>query len=315
VTAAEPAIPTAAQSPTLRDVVLANLGFAAAVMMWGSFFPVIELILRRWDVISATVGRYTLAALALFAVLIIRERAFPLTRHLPWRRLMILGLVGMTATSFMTTLAIFFSSGVSAAIVSASNPITSAITARLLIRLPLAPGIAVGTILSTVGGLIAVFGAGGGAADFRGGEILIVIQNLAWTWYSIMAQRWLAGYSQLHITALTTLTGLIGLYGILGLSAATGIIELRAEFSAETILLFCYVGVLSVATGNFLWHFGVSRIGVTIGAMYNNLIPVAAVLVTIWAGAPPTLAQLIGGALIIAGVFHAQYRAMGRRAG
>ena len=311
---AETASVAPAQATDLKTIILANLGFLAAVTMWGTFFPVLELLLRSWDVISATAGRHSLGVVALFAVLLLRDREFPLKPHLPWRRLLLLGLIGMTATSFMTTLAIYFSSGVSAAIVSASNPISSAITARFLIRLPLMPGIVIGTILSTVGGLVSILGAdggaGGGMAEFRGGEILIVIQNLAWTWYSIMAQRWLAGYSQLHITALTSLTGLMGLYGILGLAAATGAIELRAEFSPLTILLLCYVGGCSVAVGNFLWHFGISKVGVTIGAMYNNLIPVAAVLVTIWASIPPTPAQMIGGAVIIAGVFHAQYMAM-----
>jgi drug/metabolite transporter (DMT)-like permease len=308
--------PRAGAAFPLRTVVLANLGFLAAVTLWGTFFPAIELILRGWDVISATVARHSLAVLALFAVLTIRDREFPLKRHLPWRRLMALGLIGMTATSFMTTLAIFLSSGVSAAIVSASNPITSVLIARLLIRLPLMPGIVIGTALSTAGGLIAILGADGGGApaEFRGGEILIVIQNLGWTWYSIMAQRWLAGYSQLHITALTSLTGLLGLYGILALAALTGAIELRAEFSALTILLLCYIGPFAVAGGNFLWHFGVSRVGVAIGALYNNLIPVAAVLVTIWAGQPPSPAQLLGGAVIVAGVLYAQVRAS-RRAG
>lgn len=282
------------------------------VTMWGTFFPVVEMILNGWDVVSATVGRHSLAVLALFAVLIIRDREFPVNLAMPWRRLMILGLIGMTTTSLMTTLAIYFSSGVSAAIVSASNPITSAITARLVINLPLMPGIVIGTILSSAGGLISILGAGG-TAEFQGGEILVVIANLAWTWYSIMAQRWLKGYSQLQITALTSLTGLIGLYAILGLTAATGAIELRAEFSPVTILLFIYIGACSVGGGNFLWHFGVSKVGVTIGAMYTNLIPVAAVLVTIWAGVPPTPAQMIGGAVIIAGVFHAQYMALTRR--
>ncbi|MGH6931884.1 MAG: DMT family transporter [Dongiaceae bacterium] len=307
-------VPASNRTPALKTVILANLGFLAMVTMWGTFFPVVETILKGWDVLSATAGRHSLAVLALFAVLTIREREFPLTPALPWRRLTALGLVGMTATSLMTTLAIYLSSGVSSAIVSASNPISSAITARLLVNMPLMPGIVIGTILSTAGGLIAILGGGAGAAEFRGGEILIVIQNLAWTWYSIMAQRWLAGYSQLHITALTSLTGLLGLYAILGLAAATGAVELRAEFSPVTILLFGYVGVLSVATGNFLWHFGVSKVGVTIGAMYNNLVPVAAVLVTVWAGIPPTPAQLIGGAVIIAGVFYAQYMAMRRPA-
>ena len=45
------------------------------------------------------------------------------------------------------------------------------------------------------------------------------------------------------------------------------------------------MGAVSVALGNFLWHYGVSRVGVIIASMYGNLIPIVAVLMTlIWLG-------------------------------
>src|SRR6185312_9256875 len=174
-----------------------------------------ESVLRTWDVYSATAGRHTLAVIALFVVLSIRERSIPVHRGLPWARLLLLGFLGMSVTSLMTTLAVHFTSGVSSAITFATNPITSAITARLLHRVPLLPGIIIGSVLSTAGGLVSILGDDSGAVELRGGELLLVAANVLWTWYSMMAQRWLAGYSQLHISGLTALTGLIGLYAII----------------------------------------------------------------------------------------------------
>jgi drug/metabolite transporter (DMT)-like permease len=43
--------------------------------------------------------------------------------------------------------------------------------------------------------------------------------------------------------------------------------------------------------------------------MYTNLMPVAAVLVTLWLGTAPTGAQLVGGGIILAGVLYAQLAA------
>jgi drug/metabolite transporter (DMT)-like permease len=40
--------------------------------------------------------------------------------------------------------------------------------------------------------------------------------------------------------------------------------------------------------------------------MYQNLIPVTAVLVTIWIGIYPNWQQLIGGAVILLGVLYTQ---------
>jgi drug/metabolite transporter (DMT)-like permease len=228
-------------------------------------------------------------------------------------RLLLLGFLGMSVTSLLTTLAVYLSSGVSAAIASATNPITSAATARLLHRVPMLPGIIIGSVLSTAGGLISILGDDT-AVELRGGELLLVVSNVLWTWYSMMAQRWLAGYSQLHISGLTALTGLIGLYAMMGVAGVAGIADFHIDLSLEPVALLVFAGAISVAVGNSLWHFGVSRVGVTIAAMYNNLIPIVAVLIAFWAGTKPTAAQLVGAAVIIAGVLYAQTMALRREA-
>jgi drug/metabolite transporter (DMT)-like permease len=306
------------RSHSLRSLAAANLGLLAMIAMWGTFFPALEFMLRSWDPMSATIARHLVAVLTLLAALALRERRMPLRGDLPWRHLWHLGLIGMTVSAVMTTLGVHFSSGLSAAIVAATNPISSAITARLVQRLPLMPGIVVGTLLSAAGGLIAVFGlsggearAGGAWAGFRGGEVLMIGANVVFTWYSIMAQHWLRGYSQLQITGLTALPGLAGLAAIwLGVQMS-GLGEIRVDFSWLNILILLYIGGLSVALGNFLWHYGVSRVGVVIAAMWGNLIPIVAVLATLaWFGTPPTGGQIVGGLVIIAGVLYAQLRAL-----
>src|SRR6185312_8141724 len=128
------------KAPAVRQAIVANLGFLVMVTIWGAMFPALERILQTWDVFSATAGRHTLAVIALLIVLSVRERCIPVHRKLPWIRLLLLGFFGMSVTSLLTTLAVHFSSGVSAAITSATNPITSAVIARLLHRVPLLPG-------------------------------------------------------------------------------------------------------------------------------------------------------------------------------
>ncbi len=305
------------QRPTVRALVIANLGMVVMIMMWGSFFPLLEFVLKTWDPMSATIARHFLAVVTLLAVLTLRERVVPIHGRLPWRHLLWLGLIGMTLSSIMTTLGVHLSSGVSAAIVAATNPITSAITARLVQRLPLMPGIIVGTALSTVGGFIAILDspgintASGGLAGLRGGEVLMIGANVAFTWYSIMAQHWLRGYSQLHITGLTSFTGLVGLAIVWLGASATGLNAVHLDFGWANVVILIYMGSLSVGLGNFLWNFGVSRTGVVVASMYGNLIPIVAVLITlIWLGTPPSAGQMLGGLLIIGGVLYAQLRTL-----
>jgi drug/metabolite transporter (DMT)-like permease len=304
---------SAGRADVVRSAVAANLGLLLMVVIWGAMFPAIERILQTWDVISATAGRHTLAVVALLLVMSIRERGAPLRRSMPWGRLLLLGFVGMSLTSLMMTLSIELSSGVSAAIASATNPISSAVTARLLHRVPLLPGIVLGAALSTAGALVAIVGGAGAAVTLGGGELLVIAANVLWTWYSMMAQRWLAGYSQLHIAGLTAVTGVAGLYAVIAVAGATGLAAFRVDLSPEPLLLLLVAGA-SVAIGNSLWHYGVSRVGVTLAAMYGNLIPVVAAAIAMWAGTPPTAAQLLGAAIIIAGVLYAQTLALRRQA-
>lgn len=302
-----------ARAAALKRAIIANLGFLFMVVIWGAMFPALERILRTWDVFSATAGRHTLAVATLLIALSIRERSIPVHRRLPWGRLLLLGFFGMTVTALLTTLSVHFSSGASAAITSATNPITSALTARLLHRVPLLPGIVIGSVLSTAGGLISILGGNSAGVKLRGGELLLIVANVLWTWYSMMAQRWLAGYSQLHISGLTALTGLIGLYAVIAVVGGTGMADFHIDLSPEPFLLLIFAGAVSVAVGNSLWHFGVSRVGVMIAAMYSNLIPIVAVMISFWAGTKPTAAQLVGAAVIIAGVLCAQMIALRRQ--
>jgi drug/metabolite transporter (DMT)-like permease len=302
---------------SLRSLVIANLGLTVMIAMWGTFFPLLEFVLKTWDPMSATIGRHLMAVITLLAAIMLHHREFPLHGRLPWRHLWLLGLIGMTISAILTTLGVHFSNGVSAAIAAATNPITSAITARVVQRLPLMPGIVVGTLLSTAGGLIAVFGFGGdgmsaaGGLGLRGGEVLMIGANIVFTWYSIMAQHWMRGYSQLHITGLTAAPGLVGLLVVWLGAHWTGLSPIHVDFAWPNVVIIVYMGAVSVALGNFLWHYGVSRVGVIIASMYGNLIPIIAVLMTlIWFGTAPSRGQVLGGLMIIAGVLYAQFRAL-----
>jgi drug/metabolite transporter (DMT)-like permease len=269
--------------------------------------------LLTWDAFSITLARQVMGTAVLFVAVWIEGRHTPLPRITAWRPILILGAVGVAFGSILTSLGVLYSSGLSSAIISTTNPIGSALTAAALYREPLARGLLFATILSVVGGLISVLGGQSvEGTHFHGGEILIVIANVTWTWMSMAAQRWLRGYSQLQITAYTVATGAFCLLLMLPVVAVTGIMTIRIDLSAISILMVVFAGALPIALGNFFWHYGVSRIGVVVSSMYNNLLPVAAVAVTVLMGGGFTGWQLVGAGIILVGVFTAQILALKR---
>ncbi len=299
----------------LRELVLANLGLTLMIAFWGAFFPILERLLVSWDAYSITLARQILGTVVLFLALSIERHHAPLPRATAWWPILILGGVGVTFGSLLTSLGVLFSSGLSSAIISTTNPIASALTAAALYREPLARGILFGTVLSVAGGLISVLGGQSvEGTHFHGGEILIVIANVSWTWMSMAAQRWLRGYSQLQITAYTVAAGAFWLVLLLPVVAASGVVSLRIDLGLTSLAMVAFAGALPIALGNFLWHYGVSRIGVVVASMYSNLLPAAAVAVTVLMGGRFTWWQLLGATVILIGVFSVQILALRRKA-
>ena len=111
-----------------RGLVIANLGLLTMIFFWGSFFPVVERVLQGWDPLSATAGRHVTAALALTVVALLTERRLPFRRDLPWGRLLLLAVIGFVLSSICMSMSVELSGGVGAAVVSATNPISAAIT-------------------------------------------------------------------------------------------------------------------------------------------------------------------------------------------
>jgi drug/metabolite transporter (DMT)-like permease len=303
----KPAVRSGAAVDPSPDRLRANIGMLLTICVWGAFFPVLERLLLTWDVYSATIGRQVFGTIALLAVLLANPRRSPMPRLVSWRRILVLGFMGVTLGSLLTSIGVQYSSGLSSAIISTTNPVTAALTAAVLYREPLGRAIVLGTILSVAGGLVSVLGGEAvGRTHFQGGEILIILANVTWTWMSMAAQRWLSGYSQLEITTYTIVAGTFWLLLFLPFVAVSGIVRLHVDLGAESILLMLYAGIFPNALGNFFWHYAVSRIGVVTASMYNNLLPAAAVGATLLLGGSFTWPQLAGGAVILVGVFLAQ---------
>jgi len=303
------------RATTLRDVVLANLGLTLMICFWGAFFPVLERLLLTWDVYSITLARQVVGTVVLYIGVLVERRHAPLPRIVSWRPILILGGIGVSFGSLLTSLGVLYSSGLSSAIISTTNPVTSALTAAALYREPLARGLIFGTALSVIGGLISVLaGQSVEGAHFGGGEILIILANVIWTWMSMAAQRWLRGYSQLQITCYTVAAGALWLLLPFPVVALTRLVPIQMDFSPASLAMVAFAGAFPIAIGNFFWHYGVSRIGIVVSSMYNNLLPVAAVAVTVLMGGVFSWVQLLGAGVILVGVFTAQILALRRRA-
>lgn len=303
---APPASPPASGS-TLGERVRANACLFATSVIWGSFFPLLDRLLAGWDALSLAAARLGIAAFGLVIVLVLREGWRALAGPLPWRRIWLAGGCGLAGFTLFITFGIETSGPVPAAVISTASPVIALLMAWALGRMHLKRQTLAGVGLAVGGGLLVVFDPAG-AREFRGGEIFVLIAAVAWVWQSLMSQVWFAGFSRLRVAALLATTGATTLALVAAAAGLAGLTAPAADLSLGALAILAYLGLIGAGLGNFLWYFGVSRLGVTVASMYNNLIPVFAVLVALALGTVATWYQLAGGALILAGVAWAQRR-------
>ncbi|MGY8994998.1 MAG: DMT family transporter, partial [Alphaproteobacteria bacterium] len=272
-------------APALKrgDLLVGNGAAVIVMLVWGTNFPLVEQLLKQWDMFSTTASRQMIGALALLLLLWARSRQFPIRRALPWRPMIILGILGPALTSSLTTLAVATSGSIAVAVIYAMGPLVAALVARVLFHIPLQKGIGIGIALACVGGIV-IKSAQLGEAQLTGGEGFMLISLMFWTWYSVAAQRWLKGFSQLEIVAYTMLPGGIFLMALTILLWVTGLYDIHVPLNSTTVPMALFIAVVPIAIGNLMWHTGVSRIGVTLMAIFANFVPVNAILLAMWFG-------------------------------
>lgn len=291
-----------------KSNLVGNLSLAISTSVWATMFPVTERLLQTWDPLSVTAGRITGGGLILLTALALSGNLQRTIVAAPWRKVILLGFVGVAISTLSFAWGIKHSGAVAAALVATTSPIIAALMARFVYSEPLRKGLIVGVTLAFAGGVCVVFGNGEGLDGFRGGEFFVLFAVIIWIWYSQSCQRWLSELPQLGIAALTMSAGALGMLAFMVAARLMGAIQLSIQPSAESLWLIAYLAAGPASFALFLWHFGVSRIGITIASMYSNLVPVVVVLVAIWFGVYPSILHLVGGVLIICGVLYAQLR-------
>jgi drug/metabolite transporter (DMT)-like permease len=260
---------------------IAHAGTVVTMFAWGTLIPAAKLVLRELDAWTLSALRVAVAA-------------------------GVLGLgAGIAAFILLYTVGIALSNPVSAIVVSGTSPAVAAIYAAIAFRQPLPRG-AIGAFgLSTTGAIIAALGnvEAGAQATVRGGEWLLVLAALSWTWYSLKAQQWLGSLGQHRVTAVSYFGAAAVLMPIYAVLLAAGVAAPPPAMpSAPAIALLIWMIGAATLLGGLLWNYGVSRIGIIVTSLYLNLIPVFGIVTAAAFGSYPTAQQLIGCALVVAGV-------------
>jgi len=290
---------------------LANIGLVVTAFAWGSQIPVLNELFHRWDPYFLAAVRYVLAVPVLLLILALIEPSPGMLRSLRSWRLWVLGLA-LALFVPIYTLGVAHANPNTAAILGSTGPVVAAFVAWAGFRMPMERAMAPSIVLAMAGGVLATYdpSRAGSPFDIRGGEFLILLSSVCWNWYSLAAQRWFSHWSQIRISCLTMLpAGILSLVIYLAVGAiGAAPFPPPVPTQALDIGLIAWMVVGAVIIGLFGWNYGVRHLGLVVASLFLNFVPVFAILITSLLGNPPTVMQLLGGTLVLAGVMQSQLR-------
>ncbi len=282
-----------------RSRFLAIGSVVAAALFWSSSYAVTKQVLA--DVGPLTIGaiRFTMAA-GLLAVMV-RLRRNPLPRPDARQRRMIhlSGLLGITAYFVLENIGVELSTASDASLIVATYPLMTMLLELVVFRTRM-PLLRVGGVLLAAAGAFLVVRNGaevGGDARWLG-DVLLLAGGLVWAGYNVLAKYAGRGQDALHLTYHQTVAGAAGFLLASLLEAG----DWRVPDGTASALL-AYLAVACSVGGFLLYNYGLRRMTSSVAVNILNLVPVFGVLgAVVINGETVRLAQVLGGAVIIAGV-------------
>jgi drug/metabolite transporter (DMT)-like permease len=271
-------------------------------LIWGVNFPVIKATLDEIPPLGFNALRFSLAALTVF--LILRARGgISWPERADWPRVLGLGILGNLVYQGFFIFGIDATLAGNASILLATTPVWTLVLSTARRHESHGPLVWFG-VLATLAGMVLVVVGGTVSLGFEGGtlkgDLLMVGAAITWSTYTVGSRNLVRKYGSLPVTAWTLWVGAAGLT-LLGLPTLMAAPPVDASPMAWSGV--AYSGVLAIGLAYILWYRGVQRIGNARTAVYSNLTPIVALLVAwIWLGETPTMMQVGGAGIVLAGL-------------
>ncbi len=288
-------------SASPRERRLAEIGVLLTVAIWSANFVVVKAAVGVLGPLTFTSARYVVATAVLF--LLVRWRLGPV-RPPARTALTLLGL-GMLGFG---TYQVLFSIGITkiragdSALITAVSPVLTALLAGAVGMDRLTAPKLVGALVA-FGGVAVVVAAGHELAlgAFLVGDVLTLGSAVLWAVYTVAGTRMLRSVDPLQATAWAVLGGTLFL---LPFGAFEVLTSPPPDVSAAAVVAVVYSGALAAGIANVLVFNAIRLVGPTRVTVFQFLVPAGAVaLGALFLAEPVGIAQAVGGAVIVLGVW------------
>jgi len=277
-------------------------GFAATV--WGASFIATKVALKDISPITIVWMRFAMGVIILGLAVVLRKQ-FSLPNKNEWGYFSLLGFLGITFHQWLQSNGLKTSEAGTTAWIVATTPVFMALLGWLILKEPLNSIKTFGIVLAFVGVLLVV--SDGNLASISigkfgaPGDILILISSVNWAIFSALSRRGLKTYSASLMIFYVMLLGWI--FSSVLFVGGGNYIEVEA-LSVNGWLGVTFLGVFCSGLAYIAWYDALQALSTVETGVFLYIEPLIAMVVAFFIlGEPITVASLIGGGVILFGVW------------
>jgi drug/metabolite transporter (DMT)-like permease len=276
--------------------------FAATSVIWGSSFLFIRVAVEHMPPSAVVFGR-TLLGAAFLVPLAVRSRAFRGMRQVIVP-IVIVTLLDMAAPTFLTAWGEQHISSSAAGILTATDPLFTALLALWLIRSEVPGRKQLAGLVIGFAGVIALLGI-----NFRGNAVellgagAVLLSALGYAGAALIYRRWLADVPAVGVTALMT-----AICSVAFLAPAA--VNLPRQIPpASSVLALATLGIINTGVAYWLFYLLIDQAGAATASVITYVMPVVALFLGIGLlGEQLTIGTIVGLILIGLGAWLATSR-------
>ncbi len=269
-----------------------------AALIWSTSFVTTKVALV--DVPPLTLGalRFILAAVVLGLAGLVTRRV----ERVPGRdvaRLALGGLLGITAYFALQNVGVQFTSAADASLLVASYPAVTMLVESLLLHTRISPLRLVGVGVAVAGVYLVVRQSGGGPSQAHWvGDVLLTLTGLVWALYNFITRDVVKRYGMLTVIFWQTVAGTAAFVPLALTESAAW-----RPLSAGSALSVTYMGLFCSILAFLFYARGLRNVDPGSAVSLMNLVPVfGLILAAAGLGESISVAQVVGGAVVIGGV-------------
>jgi len=266
---------------------------------------VAKVVVKDVEPVTLTMLRSSMAAVALFLIILVRKTKFPFARE-HYKTILLLSFLAIPVNQFLFLTAMKFSTPSNAALLYSTTPTIVLLITFFSGRERLTKKKTLGVLIALCGAMLIIFEHGIDLhSDYTLGNILLAIAVVSWAFYTVGGREMVLQYGAFPISAATMIIGTV-MYLPIGIMNTV-------RFDYASLTWGHWAGLLYLSLGTsifsyFLWYYALERIEASKVSIFSNLQPVlTTVLAVVLLGQVVTATFVVGGVIAVAGVILTQF--------